>query len=160
MPYGLPATVGAPNARMHQLTAYGAARSARHGMRRPTLQCAAHTRHGAHRQRTQWPGAVLGQSTWPYAEYSECPTPARNARHAGNALFLSDRVRRAAVSANEFVLIGDSAIATVGRLPLGNDGRAMDTVPLDTSIVRNHFHEIGVTGARAPCGGGGGGGGS
>ena len=62
-------------------------------------------------------------------------------------------MRRTAVSSNEFVLVGDSAIATVGRLPSGNDGRAMDMVPLDTSIVRNHFHEIGVTGARraTPC---------
>ena len=104
----------------------------------------------------------------PYSVRALGPTPSTPSAllqrephaHAGNALFLSDRVRRAAVSSNEFVLIGDSAIATVGRLPLGNDGRAMDTVPLDTSIVRNHFHEIGVTGARAPCGGGGGGGGS
>jgi hypothetical protein len=68
---------------------------------------------------------------------------------AGNALFLSDRVRRAAVSHSEFAYVGDSAIATVGRLPLGNDGAAMDSVPLNTSIVRNHFHEIGVSGARA-----------
>ena len=38
---------------------------------------------------------------------------------------------------------------TVGDFKL-NDGVSSDAYPLETRIVGNHFHEIGVTGTRRP----------
>jgi len=66
-------------------------------------------------------------------------------RVGGNALFLSGHVWRTIIRDNEFILVGDSAIATVGRINL-DDGSVVDTYPADTTISSNHFRDIGVYG--------------
>lgn len=63
-------------------------------------------------------------------------------RLGGNALALSGHVWHTTVKENEFNLIGDSAIITVGDFKL-NDGVSSDKYPMGTRIVQNHFHEIG-----------------
>jgi hypothetical protein len=52
---------------------------------------------------------------------------------------------RTTIADSEFYLIGDSAIVTVGDLN-GNDGVSTERYPYETTIVRNHIHEVGVTG--------------
>ena len=69
----------------------------------------------------------------------------RFVRVGGNGIFLSGKAWRTVIKDSEFHLIGDSAIATVGDLK-GNNGVSTDTYPLDTVIVGNHIHEVGVTG--------------
>lgn len=66
-------------------------------------------------------------------------------RVGGNALFLSGHAWHTLVENSEFLLVGDSAIATVGDIAL-NDGVSSQRYPLETRIMGNHFHEIGVTG--------------
>jgi hypothetical protein len=70
-------------------------------------------------------------------------------RVGGNAIFLSGHAWRTRVTRSEFALVGDSAIATVGTLGAGNNGITRSDYPLDTKIVGNHFHEIGVTGKQS-----------
>ncbi|XP_028405678.1 uncharacterized protein LOC114528250 [Dendronephthya gigantea] len=62
----------------------------------------------------------------------------------GNALFLSNYIRDAIISNNEFVWIGDSAIAAIGSSNLidGTDGNQ----PRRTKILNNLVHEIGLFG--------------
>ena len=62
----------------------------------------------------------------------------------GNALFLSNYIRNATVSNNEFVWIGDSAIAAIGSSKLidGTDGNQ----PRGTKISCNLAHEVGLFG--------------
>lgn len=62
----------------------------------------------------------------------------------GNALFLSNYIRDAVISNNEFVWIGDSAIAAIGSSKLidGTDGNQ----PRGTKILNNLVHEIGIFG--------------
>ena len=62
----------------------------------------------------------------------------------GNALFLSNYIRDAIVSNNEFVWIGDTAIAAVGSSRL-IDGSGGDQ-PRGTKILNNLIHEIGIFG--------------
>lgn len=64
-------------------------------------------------------------------------------RVGGNAVFLSGHAFATRITNNEFHLIGDSAIATVGDIK-GNDGITTDAYPLDTVITGNHIHEVGV----------------
>ena len=62
----------------------------------------------------------------------------------GNALFLSNYIRNAVVSNNEFVWIGDSAIAAIGSSKLidGTDGNQ----PRGTKVLNNLVREIGLFG--------------
>ena len=62
----------------------------------------------------------------------------------GNALFLSNYIRNAIISDNEFVWIGDSAIAAIGSSKLidGTNGNQ----PRGTKILNNLVHEIGIFG--------------
>ena len=62
----------------------------------------------------------------------------------GNALFLSNYVRNAVVEGNEFVYVGDSAIAAVGSAEL-IDG-TLGSQPRGTQILSNLVHEIGIWG--------------
>ena len=66
-------------------------------------------------------------------------------RTGGNAMFLSGHVKNTTIERNEFGIIGDNAIATVGRLKMA-DGFTVDTYPEDTLICNNHFHDIGIHG--------------
>lgn len=66
-------------------------------------------------------------------------------RTGGNAVFLSGHAKRCRLAQNEFAWIGDSAVATVGRLALA-DGFTVDTFPEDTAIESNHFREVGIYG--------------
>ena len=66
-------------------------------------------------------------------------------RLGGNAIALTGHVWHTTISESEFLLIGDSAIVTIGALKQ-NDGVSSDRFPLETVIEGNHFHEIGVTG--------------
>ena len=62
----------------------------------------------------------------------------------GNGLFLSNYIRDAVVEGNEFVWVGDNAIAAVGTANLidGTDGNQ----PRGTKILGNLVHEIGIYG--------------
>ena len=62
----------------------------------------------------------------------------------GNALFLSKYIRNAIVSNNEFLWIGDTAIAAIGSSKLidGTDGNQ----PRGTKILNNLVHEVGLFG--------------
>ena len=62
----------------------------------------------------------------------------------GNGLFLSNYVRNAIVEGNEFIYMGDSAIAAIGSAELidGTDGNQ----PRGTVITGNLMHEIGIFG--------------
>ena len=62
----------------------------------------------------------------------------------GNAVFLSNFVRHAVIEGNEFVFVGESAIAAVGstRLMDGTDGNQ----PRGTRIIGNLMHENGIFG--------------
>ena len=62
----------------------------------------------------------------------------------GNALFLSNYVRNATITSNEFIHMGDSAIAVVGTTQLidGTDGNQ----PRGTLVINNIASEIGIFG--------------
>lgn len=62
----------------------------------------------------------------------------------GNALFLSNYIRRAVIEGNEFVYTGDSAIAAVGSTDLING--TSGNQPRGTKIIGNLMHEIGIWG--------------
>jgi hypothetical protein len=62
----------------------------------------------------------------------------------GNALFLSNYVRRAVIEGNEFVYTGDSAIAAVGSTDMING--TLGNQPRGTKIIGNLMHEIGIWG--------------
>ena len=62
----------------------------------------------------------------------------------GNALFLSNYVRRAVIEGNEFVYTGDSAIAVVGGSDLING--TLGNQPRGTKVIGNLMHEIGIWG--------------
>lgn len=62
----------------------------------------------------------------------------------GNAVFLSNYVRNAVIEGNEFVYVGDSAIAAVGTAEL-IDG-TLGTQPRGTQILSNLVREIGIWG--------------
>ena len=62
----------------------------------------------------------------------------------GNGLFLSNYVRNAVIVGNEFVYVGDSAIAAVGSAYL-IDG-TIGNQPRGSKIVSNLMHEIGIGG--------------
>ena len=66
-------------------------------------------------------------------------------RTGGNAVVLSGHTKRTHLSRNEFALIGDSAIVTLGKISMA-DGFTVDTYPEDTFIEHNHFREIGIHG--------------
>ena len=66
-------------------------------------------------------------------------------RTGGNAVMVSGHAKRSLITMNEFGWIGDSAIVTLGRVPMA-DGFTVDTYPEDTVIKSNHFHEIGIHG--------------
>ena len=79
------------------------------------------------------------------------------ARVGGNAVFLSGAVRGARIAGNDFVLVGESAVATVGRLPTAdgfNVARASGSTtecgaygyPEDTAVVGNAIRGVGVHG--------------
>jgi len=67
----------------------------------------------------------------------------------GNALFLSNHVKRVQVVLNEFRATGDSAIALVGSSEM-IDG-TKDTYPSNITIAYNHIHDIGVYGKQTSC---------
>lgn len=69
----------------------------------------------------------------------------RFVRTGGNAIFLSGQVKQASLTRNEFAWIGNSAVVTVGRIPM-NNGYSVRTYPEDTRIANNHFREIGIHG--------------
>ena len=60
----------------------------------------------------------------------------------GNALMLSNNVQDSAVTDNEFVHTGDSAIATLGSSDMifGTE----PTYPNRITIARNHIREVGI----------------
>ena len=62
----------------------------------------------------------------------------------GNAVFLSNFVRHAVIEGNEFVFVGDSAVAAVGSSNFmdGTDGNQ----PRGTRIIGNLMHENGIFG--------------
>ena len=62
----------------------------------------------------------------------------------GNAVFLSNFVRHAVIEGNEFVFVGESAIAAVGSSSLmdGTD----ENQPRGTRVIRNLMHENGIFG--------------
>ena len=62
----------------------------------------------------------------------------------GNAIFLSNYVRNAVIKGNEFVYVGDSAIAAVGESDL-IDG-TLGNQPRGVEILSNLMHEIGIWG--------------
>jgi hypothetical protein len=62
----------------------------------------------------------------------------------GNGLFLSNHVENATISANEFTLTGDSAIAALGSTT-SLDGTA-PTYPNKNTISNNHIHDTGLYG--------------
>ena len=62
----------------------------------------------------------------------------------GNAVFLSNYVRNAVIEGNEFVYVGDSAIAAVGTAEL-IDG-TLGNQPRGTRILSNLVHEVGIWG--------------
>lgn len=62
----------------------------------------------------------------------------------GNALFLSNYIRRAVIERNEFVYTGDSAIAAVGSSDLING--TSGNQPRGTKVINNLMHEIGIWG--------------
>ena len=67
----------------------------------------------------------------------------------GNAVMMSNNVQDAKVSMNEFIYIGDSAIAT-----LGSTDRIFgtkETFPNRIEISNNHIHEIGIYGKQTSC---------
>ena len=66
-------------------------------------------------------------------------------RTGGNGIFLSGHAKQTNIIRNEFSYIGDSAIATVGRIVM-NDGYTVDTYPDKTIIDSNHIHDIGLIG--------------
>merc|ERR1712066_70220 len=67
----------------------------------------------------------------------------------GNAVMLSNNVVNSAITGNEFVYIGDSAIATLGST---NTIFATEpTFPNHITIANNHIHEIGVFGKQTSC---------
>lgn len=69
-------------------------------------------------------------------------------RVGGNAVFLSGYSRNTSITRCEMAFVGDSAIATVGRINL-NDGYSVDTFPADTLIAQNHIRDIGVFGKQS-----------
>lgn len=67
----------------------------------------------------------------------------------GNALMLSNNVVDTRISDNEFVFIGDSAIAA-----LGSSDRIFSTArtyPNRVVIQYNHIHEVGIFGKQTSC---------
>ena len=66
-------------------------------------------------------------------------------RTGGNAIMVSGHAKQSQIQNNEFAWIGDSAIVTLGKIPLV-DGYTVNTFPEDTLIKGNHFHEIGIHG--------------
>ena len=62
----------------------------------------------------------------------------------GNGVFLTNYVRNAVIEGNEFVYVGDSAIAAVGTAEL-IDG-TLGNQPRGTQILSNLVHEIGIWG--------------
>ena len=62
----------------------------------------------------------------------------------GNAVLLSNYVRNAVIESNEFVYVGDSAIAAIGTAEL-IDG-TLGNQPRGTQILTNLVHEIGIWG--------------
>ena len=62
----------------------------------------------------------------------------------GNGVFLSNYVRNAVIEGNEFVYVGDSAVAAVGTAEL-IDG-TLGNQPRGTQIISNLAHEIGIWG--------------
>ena len=67
----------------------------------------------------------------------------------GNAVLLSNDVTDTTITHSEFVLIGDSAIATLGKTDL-IFGTA-PTFPNRIHITNNHIHEVGVYGKQTSC---------
>ena len=67
----------------------------------------------------------------------------------GNAVLLSNDVTDTTITHSEFVLIGDSAIATLGTTDL-IFGTA-STFPNRIHITNNHIHEVGVYGKQTSC---------
>ena len=63
----------------------------------------------------------------------------------GNGIFLSGLTKNVRIEHNELAYIGDSAIATVGRIDMA-DGYTVDTYPHGTIIDGNHIHDIGLIG--------------
>ena len=66
-------------------------------------------------------------------------------RTGGNALTISGHSKQIHISRNEFAWIGDSAIVTLGKIPMA-DGFTVDTYPENTLIESNLFREIGIHG--------------
>lgn len=66
-------------------------------------------------------------------------------RTGGNAVMISGHAKQTSIQNNEFAWIGDSAIVTLGKIPIA-DGFTVDTYPEDTLIQGNHFHDIGIHG--------------
>lgn len=62
----------------------------------------------------------------------------------GNAVFFSNHVSGSTIDGNEFVFIGDSAVAFLGSTN-GIDGTAT-TVPFENTVSGNHMHETGIYG--------------
>jgi hypothetical protein len=67
----------------------------------------------------------------------------------GNAIFLSNNVTDSSITHSEFVHIGDSAIATVGKTDRIFGTAA--TYPDRILIANNHIREIGVYGKQTSC---------
>ena len=67
----------------------------------------------------------------------------------GNAIFLSGYTRNVSIDANDFVWLGESAVASWGKTD-GVDARA-GTQPWFTSVTRNLCHEIGMYEKQVSC---------
>lgn len=67
----------------------------------------------------------------------------------GNGVLFSNDVSDSTVEGSEFVLVGDSAVVSVGRSN-SIDGTA-PTYPRRNRIFNNHMHEIGVYGKQTSC---------
>ena len=67
----------------------------------------------------------------------------------GNGVFLSNYVRNATIADNEFTLVGDSAIASLGSTN-AVFGTA-PTYPNQNTIANNHIHDFGVYGKQTSC---------
>jgi hypothetical protein len=67
----------------------------------------------------------------------------------GNAVFFSNHVTDSSVSNSEFVYVGDSALALVGKTDLVDGTKP--TYPNRNTFSNNHIHEVGIYGKQTSC---------
>ena len=70
----------------------------------------------------------------------------------GNGLFMHDWVKESTVFGNEFLKLGDNAIAATGWYDLSNPtDQTHNRFPSDNVIESNHIHNIGIVGKQVAC---------